>query len=157
MRMSFDMGSEPSASLPFAWMMWGPKNAYDFFTDKTSLKADREVGGRGTIPTEGRDDPHRGAGRTAPRGATNGTGGPRVHSSYEVTKIDAKPYQKTSGLSRTHLAGTTDALGSRRTTFQTMWSTFMCTNPKGTPERERDPRTIEAPEPQPQDHARRNH
>ena len=125
----------------------------DIDTDKTSLKADREAGGRGTIPTEGRDDPHRGAGRTAPRGGINRTEGRRAHPSYETTK---KPFHNTSGLFRTHLAGTTDAPRSCRTTFQTMWSTFRCTNPKGTGT-DSDPRTIEAPEPQPQDHARRSH
>ena len=107
----------------------------------------------GTIPTERRDDPHRGAQERRDdwhRGAQDSF-------QLEATQNDAKPRQNTSGLFTTHPAGTTDALGSRRTTFQTIWSTFMCTNPKGTPERERDPRTIEAPEPQPQDHARRNH
>ena len=77
--------------------------------------------------------------------ATNGTGGARVHSSYEVTKIDAKPHQNTSGLSRTHLAGTADALGSRRTTFQSISSTLMRTETKGTGEPER--RTILIPDP----------
>ena len=73
------------------------------------------------------------AGTTAPGISGDiGTGGSSA-TNHKKTKVNhEKPHQNSLGVSRTHPASTTDAPRSRRTTFQTISSTFTnYTNYKG--------------------------
>ena len=121
-------------------------------TDKTSLKADREDWGEGEgdITLKAKL-----AGTTAPGSSGDiGTGGSSA-TNHKKTKVNhEKPHQNSSGVSRTHPASTTDAPRSRRTTFQTISSTFTSTN--YTPTTRAGPTTNRTPEPQRRDHARRS-
>ena len=128
-------------------------------TDKTSLKADREDWGEGEGDFE-LTLKAKLAGTTAPGISGDiGTGGSSA-TNHKKTKVNhEKPHQNSSGVSRTHPASTTDAPRSRRTTFQTISSTFTSTNYTPTT-RARPPNhrsTNRTPEPQRRDHARRSH
>ena len=90
--------------------------------------------------------------------ATNRGGGPDERDerrrANKTGPRSLKPRQNLAGVSRTCTGGTREAPRSRRTTFEIISSTFVYTNPKGTP---RDEEDYSQSRPQPQDHVRRNH
>ena len=114
------------------------------YTDKTSLKADREVWGEGGS----RDKRHRGSRDKRHRGTT----APEIHQIHQKTnKSLPGSTRNLQNASRKHQRCSSNSQNN----FLIHFARKSSTNPKGTDGRPRS--TNRTPEPQRQDHAHRSH
>ena len=135
--------SGPNTSNSHLWRSIGSF----MYTDKTSLKADREVGGRGAS-----------ARRTAPGDHRDVWGrGPRAEIHHKLMQNPTRAHQDALRTLQNSSSRHHRCPGISQSHFSNHLVNIQLHEPQGHAEPERDPRTIEAPEPQPQDHARRNH